>query len=300
MILAITGGTGFVGARLIDLAVASGVHVRALARRAQPARAGVDWITGALDDDAALARLCAGADAAIHVAGAVNAPDRAAFDRANVAGTQAMLTAAQTTGIARFVHVSSLAARRPDLSMYGASKAAAESVVMASPLDWTIVRPPAVFGPGDREMVDVYRLAARGLALLPPPGRLSLIAVDDLARLLLALARTSEPAAVLEPDDGTEGGWSHRDYARMVGAAVRRRPIAIALPRPLLMLAARADMALRGARAKLTTDRARYMAHPDWTADPARRPPPALWTPQVATANGIAQTAQWYREQGLI
>lgn len=300
MILAITGGTGFVGSKLIELALAAGHEVRALARRAQAPRDGVTWIEGALDTPDALVTLATGADAVIHVAGVVNAPDRAGFVAGNIAGTQAMLAAAHATGVSRFVHVSSLAARRPDLSMYGASKAAAEAVVMASPLDWTIVRPPAVFGPGDREMVDVYRLAARGLALLPPPGRLSLIAVDDLARLLLALARTSGPAAVLEPDDGTEGGWSHRDYARMVGAAVRRRPLAIALPRPLLMLAARADMALRGARAKLTPDRARYMAHPDWTADPARRPSPALWTPQIATASGIAQTAQWYREQGLI
>ena len=86
----------------------------------------------------------------------------------------------------------------------------------------------------------------------------------------------------------------------MIGAAVRRRPLAIDLPRPLLMLAARADMALRGDRAKLTLDRARYMAHPDWTTDPARRPPPALWTPQIDTADGIVQAARWYREQGLI
>eukprot|EP01035_Chromulina_nebulosa_P009029 gene9028-12205_t len=122
-----TGGTGFVGARLIQQALDAGHELRALTRRPQAARPGLHWIEGALDDSASLAVLVEGADAVIHVAGVVNAPDRAGFAAGNIAGTEAMLAATEAAGIRRFVHVSSLAAREPDLSTYGWSKAEAEA-----------------------------------------------------------------------------------------------------------------------------------------------------------------------------
>lgn len=296
MILAITGGTGFVGGHLIRRAVEAGHAVRALARRPQADREGVEWVAGALDDPAALARLTEGTDAVVHVAGVVNAPDRAGFVAGNAEGTRALLAA---SGGRRFVHVSSLAAREPGLSDYGWSKAEAERLVEACALPWTIVRPPAIYGPGDREQLDLFRLARRGLALLPPRGRLSLIHVDDLARLLLALAATDAPRAIYEADDGT-GGLTYADYARAIGTAVGRRVRPIHLPRPALALAARGDRLLRGARAKLTADRVAYMCHPDWTADPLKRPPPALWRPLIPTPDGLADTARWYRANGLL
>ncbi|MBX9860118.1 MAG: NAD(P)-dependent oxidoreductase [Sphingomonas sp.] len=299
VILAVTGGTGFVGRTLIELLVAAGHEVLALARRAQAPRDGVTWFEGALDQPDALATLASGADAVIHVAGVVNAPDRAGFVAGNVAGTQAMLAAAHATGVSRFVHVSSLAAREPDLSTYGWSKAEAEHAVAASPLDWVMVRPPGVYGPGDLDMLDLFRLARRGLGMAPK-GRISLIEVSDLARLLLALATHASPRVIYEADDGTPAGWSHADYAHAIGRAVGKQVTPLPLPATALKLAARADMALRGAKARLTLDRARYIAHPDWVIDPAKRPPAALWTPQVATEQGLAATAAWYRAQGLL
>lgn len=299
MILAITGGTGFVGSTLIELALAAGHEVRALARRAQSARDGVTWIEGALDTPDALVTLATGADAVIHVAGVVNAPDRAGFVAGNIAGTQAMLAAAEATAVRRFVHVSSLAAREPDLSTYGWSKAEAERAVAASSLDWVMVRPPGVYGPGDLDMLDLFRLARSGLGMAPK-GRISLIDVSDLARLLLALATHTTPRVIYEVDDGTPAGWSHADYARAIGRAVSKRVTPFPLPATALKLAARADMALRGTKAKLTLDRARYIAHPDWVIDPAKRPPADLWTPQIPTEQGLAATAAWYRAQGLL
>ncbi len=79
-----------------------------------------------------------------------------------------MLAAATAGGVQRFVHVSSLAAREPKLSMYGASKARAEELVRCSGLDWAIVRPPAVYGPGDKETLELFRMAKLGLMLMPP------------------------------------------------------------------------------------------------------------------------------------
>ena len=129
MILAITGGTGFVGSHLIDHALEMGHTVRALARKPQAKRIGVTWIEGALDRPKSLATLVEGADVVIHVAGVVNAANRAGFAEGNVAGTEGVLQATKHAGIRRFVHVSSLAAREPTLSNYGWSKAEAETRV---------------------------------------------------------------------------------------------------------------------------------------------------------------------------
>ncbi len=295
--LAITGGTGFVGGTLIDLALEAGHHVRALTRRPQAPREGITWIEGTLTQPGDLA---AGADCIIHVAGVVNAADRAGFAAGNIAGTQAIVDAAIAAGVRRFIHVSSLSAREPQLSNYGWSKAGGEHVVEASALDWTIVRPPGVYGPGDTEMRDMFRLAKMGLALLPPPGKISLIEVSDLARLLLTLAENDPGRLILEPDDGTPGGMTHDAFARTIGAAVGQRVLPLALPQGILSLAAKADAIFRGGKAKLTADRVGYLCHPDWVSDPARHPDAALWQPRVPLPAGLAATAAWYRANGLL
>ncbi|HKC02681.1 MAG TPA: NAD(P)-dependent oxidoreductase [Sphingomicrobium sp.] len=296
MRIAVTGGTGFVGSHVIDVALDAGHEVRALTRRDQPPRDRLEWISGDLADRDAIHRLVRDTDAVIHVAGVINAPDAAGFEAGNVAGTLAMLAAATAGGARRFVHVSSLAAREPRLSLYGASKARAEELVESSGLDWSIVRPPAVYGPGDKETLELFKMAKRGLVLLPPKGRVSLIHVDDLARLLLSLTTRGAPKrVVIEPDDGTPDGWSHKDFAKALGQAVGRRNVSLSAPRPLLHLAARIDRLLRRDGAKLTPDRAAYFSHPDWVVTSGRFPPPELWHPRIETRQGLAATAEWYR-----
>ena len=295
--LAITGGTGFVGAHLLNAALAQGHKVRALTRRPQPPRDGVTWIDGALDRPPSLTKLVEGADATIHVAGVVNARDAAGFEEGNVIGTGAMLAAAENAGTPRFVHVSSLAAREPQLSLYGGSKARSEALVAASSLSTVMVRPPAVYGPGDREMLEMFKMASRGFVLLPPPGRLSLIHVDDLARLLLALAASAD-TGLIEPDDGRANGWTHREFGDALGVAVGRKVRTVSMPRLALAAAARADRLVRGSRAKLTPDRAAYFSHPDWVADPARAP--TSWHAAIPTAEGLTDTAAWYRSAGWL
>ena len=298
--LAITGGTGFVGSRLIDAAIEAGNTAKALTRRPQEPRPSLHWVNGSLADRDALAALVDGADAIIHVAGVINAPDAAGFEAGNVTGTLATLAAATAGGVKRFVHVSSLAAREPQLSLYGASKARSEALVERSGLDWAIVRPPAVYGPGDKETLELFQMAKLGIVLLPPKGRLSLIHVDDLAGLLLAMAAPTAPRGqIFEPDDGHRG-WSHKELAQALGTAVGRRGVSLSVPAGLLKLTARADRLLRGDKAKLTPDRAAYFSHPDWVADPARAAPPAVWQPKIKTDQGLASTAAWYRAQGWL
>ncbi|MBT2188757.1 NAD-dependent epimerase/dehydratase family protein [Sphingobium nicotianae] len=299
-----TGGTGFVGKATLDTALAAGHRVRALTRRPQAPREGIEWIAGSLDDHDALDRLIDGTDAVIHIAGVVNAPTRAGFEAGNATGTAALLAAMRRAGIARLVHVSSLAAREPHLSDYGWSKAQAERHVTENARDWTMVRPPAIFGPGDAELLELFQMAARGFVLLPPGGRLSVIHVDDLADLLVLLAGRGEDETsrmIYEADDNRDTGWSHTEFARAIGRAVGRpRVRTIAMPSPLVRLGARIDRLLRGDKARLTPDRAAYFCHDDWVARAALRPPASLWAPAIPTEEGLATTAQAYRAKGLL
>jgi nucleoside-diphosphate-sugar epimerase len=301
MKLAVTGATGFVGSHFIDAALAAGHEVRALTRRPQPDRAGMAWIDGSLSDRDSLRRLVDHCDAMVHIAGILNARDRAAFDAGNVDGTLNVLAASTAAGIQRFVHVSSLAAREPDLSMYGGSKARAEALVERSGLDWVMVRPPAVYGPGDTETLDLFAMARRGLVLLPPKGRLSVIHVRDLADLLVKLTKPDAPKRlIIEPDDGRQGGWSHAEFAAALGTAVGRRGVRLSMPGPLVKFGAILDQLIRRGGAKLTSDRAAYFCHPDWVVDPAKTVSKGYWVARIPTGEGLADTYRWYRDKGWL
>lgn len=299
-VIAVTGGTGFVGSHFIELALAQGHQLRALTRRPQPERAGITWIEGALDKPDSLTVLVQGADAVLHIAGVINAPDRAGFAAGNIEGTRALIAATEAAGIRRFVQVSSLTAREPDLSLYGWSKAEADKLLIASSLDWTIVRPPAIFGPRDQEMLELFKLAKRHVVPLPPAGgRMSVIAVGELIRLLLALPTSNALIReIVEPDDGRPDGWDHRDFARAIGIAMGSKVLPLPLPRPILDAIAALDGLFRGKNAKLTPDRVAYFCHRDWVSH--ARPPTDVWAPQEETPTALTATAQWYRAQGSL
>jgi uncharacterized protein YbjT (DUF2867 family) len=298
--LAVTGGTGFVGRHLLRTGLDAGYELRALTRGAMPVRDGIAWVDGALDSPDSLRCLVAGSDAVIHIAGLING-DKSAFDAVNVGGTAAMIDAAREAGVRRFIHISSLAAREPDLSAYGWSKDKSERLVAASGLEWTIIRPPAVYGPGDRETLELFRMARRGLVALPPAGRFSVIHVEDLCRLILAVI--DEPDTVTEtyePDDGREAGWDHRDFAHTLADAFDRKTRTLSMSKAALNFASGLDRLIRRKRAKLTADRVGYFCHPDWVSRATHRPPPGLWQPRIETVDGVRDTAAWYRAEGWL
>lgn len=301
MIVALTGATGFVGQAVLDAAARQGIEVRALTRRPQPPRGGVTWVEGSLGETGSLLELCQGAQSVIHVAGLTNTPDPAEFEEANVTGTRKVLHAVKRSDVPRFVFTSSLSAREPSLSLYGSSKANAEAHVEASGLDYTIVRPPAVYGPRDRDMFELFRAAKYGVVPVPPRGHTSIIHVDDLAECLLALAPAgSASGALLEPDDGREGGYEHGHMAKLIGQAVGKRVFAPHLPAFVLSLGAKIDRLMRGDAAKLTADRVGYMVHPDWVCRPEHAVPQDIWQPRITGPAGFEQTARWYEREGWL
>lgn len=301
--VAITGVTGFVGSATMEIARQKGFRVRALTRREQKPVDRVTWVRGDLDDAEALRELCEGADAVIHIAGLTNTPNPDRFAKANVTGTANMIAAAKSSGVDRFVFVSSLSAREPDLSAYGKSKADAEELVAASGLDWSMVRPPAVYGPSDTEMFELFRTAKYGVVPVPPKGKTSLIHVEDLARLLVALAPANPvtKGQTYEPWDDNAYGYEHGELAKMIAEAVGNpNAVAAKLPAPVMQFAAKADQMLRGSKAKLTPDRVGYMLHEDWVCDLKKAPPLSLWQAVWDGESGLKMTADWYKEQGWL
>lgn len=299
--VAMTGATGFIGATLRDRLEAAGYRVRALYRprsgRTLANTGQTEWVAGNVDDATALARLCEGADAVIHCAGAVRGASRADFDRVNVDGTRAMVEAAAASTCQRFLLLSSLAAREPQLSDYAGSKRSGEQVLRdhAGQLAYGIIRPPAVYGPGDKEMLPLFKAMQRGLALIPGDGqgRVSLVHVDDLAAAMVAWVCASDSGAVYEVDDGRSGGYDWDAILDTVGRVCQRStPIRrLHVPKGLLNLIAVTNRRLArwfNYTPMLTPGKVRELTHADWVCDSRPLTDATGWSPRVDLAEGVA------------
>jgi nucleoside-diphosphate-sugar epimerase len=308
-IVALTGATGFIGRAVLARLVGAGRPVRALVRRTpNDLPPTVEPVVGDLRDDSALARLVTGVACVLHIAGATAARGRAEFLAVNAeaAGRLAGLVS-QAEAPPRFVLVSSLAAREPGLSDYAASKRAGEDAVRAalgaaSPV---VLRPPAVYGPGDRATLGFFRLASRGIApvLGRADARFSLLYVSDLARLLAEAAIGRVAPGLYEPDDGTSGGYAWPDLAAAAGAALGRTVRPLHVPAAALWVCAAVGSAMRVAPLRppiLSLGKARELRHRDWLCASSAQPDPAVWRPQVELRDGYVETLVWYRRNGWL
>lgn len=293
-------------ARRLD---ADGWRVRALVRRADRGPAYATLVPGALEDRMSLERLVDGVQAVVHCAGLVRAAKAADFAAVNEAGVERLAAAAASCPTPpRFILMSSLVAREPRLSPYGASKRAGERALAGhgGALPWTVLRPPAVYGPGDRGTLDFFRLYERGLALLPggDAGRLSLIHGEDLAGAVAALLASDVGLCeTFEVHDGHDEGYSWADLADAAGRAYGRPMTRLAPPRVLMDALAVINQGLCGifgSAPRLTRGKVDELYHPDWRCrdNPIARL--AGWTPHFSIDRGFAQTIAWYRSEGWL
>lgn len=308
---AVTGATGFIGRQLVDTLAQAGWRVRLLLRRepagAQWRRSHPEVVAGSMASEAALARLVDGADAVIHLAGLIKAARRADFFEVNATGAERLArTVARVAPGAHFVQVSSLAARQPALSDYAASKRAGEDAVRdVLGARSTVLRPPVVYGPGDRETLRFFQVARwRRVPLLGPADtRFALIHVADAASLITALAAAPPTGAVLCAADGRPQGHG---WEGLLGAAARavgnRAPTFFQAPRSLLRgVALVGDVArLAGSASMLNSQKLRELQHPDWAVAPAERALPPGWSPLHDIDSGFADAVRWYRGAGWL
>ncbi len=322
----VTGGTGFIGRRLIPRLVERGWRVRCLLRTPSKASslAGlpVEMVRGDLGSFEVLRQAVSGVDAVLHLAGLTAARSLPEYARVNAASTHALGKAAMQASVPPrvFVFLSSLAAIGPGggpspeprreeddpapLSDYGVSKLAGERALLGIPgLPLVILRPPAVYGPGDPELLPFFRIADRGL--FPVVGRralLSLVHVDDLAR-----------AIALAAERGRAGHAYHVAHPRALGseelalafarALGRERLTAFPVPYPLLWGAgAFSELAgrLRGKAPVFGRQKARELAASGWVCATGKAERELAFTGDIGIEVGLAMTALWYREQGWL
>lgn len=305
--VALTGATGFIGPYIISALINAGYHVRALTRRDQDPRVHVTWVRGQLDDKDVLRDLLAGADHAIHAAGAIKARSKADFFHINEACSRLIAEAALESGVKNLVLLSSLAAREAELSDYAASKAASEDAiksVLRDQLPWTILRPPAVFGPGDSETLKIFKSIQAGFApLLDKDAKAAWIYAEDLADACVA-ALTSKRAYfhTCALDDGSGGYFvrdSHALVAQLLGVKLRLIPI----PKLLLKMIGAANeiwAKLTGKTPMLTQGKARELSHADWSLSSPNFADYSDWEPKTPLKEGLKTSLSWYQEKGLL
>ncbi|GAB4181106.1 MAG: NAD-dependent epimerase/dehydratase family protein [Wenzhouxiangellaceae bacterium] len=296
-LVAVTGGTGFIGSHLMAelQRTVPNLQLRALTRKPQPDNNAIEWIEGDLSQSQPLRKLVEGADVIIHNAGVVRGRSDTDFLGINRDGTAMLADIAQSTGNARFILISSLAAREPQLSHYAASKAAAEAVLEVTTLNWRVVRPPAVYGTGDEELAPLFRLMRRGLGAYPATasGRLSLIHVQDLVRFIVTLALNDNAQCdylCYEPDDGAPGGYNWPAIRQAAETAYDRRIRMLPVPGLLLRLIAHGNhwlSAALGYAPMLTPGKYRELSHPDWVCQPL--PVSVDWQPRISLSDGLRQ-----------
>ncbi|MEO5882397.1 MAG: NAD-dependent epimerase/dehydratase family protein [Caldimonas sp.] len=310
---AVTGATGFIGRHLVVALHRAGFRVRLLLRREPdvPEWRGLpppEVVAGALDDQAALERLVEGSGVVIHLAGLIKAARRRDFLAVNRDGAAAMARAVERGAPeARFILVSSLAAREPQLSDYAASKRAGEDAVLEIlGARATVLRPSVVYGPGDRETLLFFQLASgRLVPLLGSAGaRAAMIHVADLVRLIVAMAR--------EPGLGAEGRSASDDrpqgytWEELLGAAARAvgnpAPRFVRAPAALLRgVAFVGDVAQAfGSSSMIGSQKLRELRHPDWGVAPAERATAPGWSPEFDLERGFADAVAWYRRAGWL
>ncbi|MCC8429693.1 NAD-dependent epimerase/dehydratase family protein [Reyranella aquatilis] len=298
-LVAVTGATGFVGPHLVAALARRGWRLRILVRRwtPLPSLAGVDadLILGDLASESALRELVQGADAVVHAAGLIKAKREADFLPVN-RDSAALLSALAPD--AHLVLLSSLAAREPQLSAYGASKRAGEAVVATRSGPWAIVRAPAVYGPGDRETLAYFRAIKSGIAPQPrlPSAKLSLIHVADLAEALALTVERPPAPGTYEVDDGRAYGYA--DMADAAGEAMGRRPWRVSVPRGVMACLASWNEFRQtlGARAQiLTRGKVNEIFHPDWSVADRGLAAAIGLEPRYDLTSGFRDTILWYR-----
>jgi nucleoside-diphosphate-sugar epimerase len=308
---AVTGASGFLGRHVVSELARRGERVRILLRTPAACPPWADCAPEVVEGDlspASLRRLVAGADAVIHCAGLISARSYAEFDAVNHRGAEAAAEATRAAAPrARFVLVSSLAAREPGLSSYALSKRSGEAKVRALLREdrTLVVRPPAIYGPGDRATLPLFRMAAKrswAPMVRPKGGRLALIHVEDAACAIADLAFSDASGIVTLGGDRPEGYEWRELVLALFEASGRPRPRMVRIPAPLI----RAAGALTGLASQLTRrpavfspGKANELLHRDWSVsarEMGRLPQPIRYP----LREGLAQTAGWYREQGWL
>lgn len=303
MKVALTGATGFAGGPIFKEIMADGHDIKILVRCPQEGQfdRSVCVVKGDLDDVAALKQFVADCDVVVHVAGAISALNEGGYFKVNFAGTRNVFEAAVASGVRRFVFVSSISARNPELSAYAASKRVAEDYLVSQTgeMETLILRPSAIYGPGDKATLPLLAALQKSIALVPGQrgARFSLLHVKDFARVV-ACSATSRQTGILEIDD-MQGGHDWQELAD-INRMICGKPNQIAyLPRTIVNTIAVASELSRfftGQLGMVNRGKVNELYHPDWVARGVGWPR----SNAIGLSEGLTDTVTWYRAHGWL
>lgn len=318
----ITGATGFVGSHLVEAVARNGLRARALVRETSAVgplkQYGVERVIGDITDPASLRRAVADVDTVLHLAASTRALRPADFHRVNAEGTRRLVTAmAEAGGRRRLVYLSSLAAVGPrgdrpvraddearPITAYGRSKREGERVSLeAEEVSTAVLRAPAVYGPGDRDLLTFFRLADRGL--LPVMGsverRLQFVHARDLATAILAAAGSPEATGVFHIAEPRSYAWD--EVLGLMAAATGREGRRVRIPVTGLKAAALAtELVARATRRPgiFDRDKAREILAPGWLCETEGARRAFGFEAAIPLEAGLRETAAWYRANGWL
>ncbi len=274
---------------------------------------------GDLTDPLSLAKACEGADYVFHSGGLTSAPDDETYIAANGEGTKNVCAAAKSkaSGLRRFVYISSMAAAGPGpagklideempaqpITPYGASKRLGEKWVQQFDLPWTIIRPPAVYGPWDKAILPLFQMARWHLsAVVAAQGVASVVYVENLVEGIVQSA--VRPEAVSQTFYIADSQpLTRADLAQHMQEAVGTWAVPLPVPSWVVRSAARVSEAFAkgfGKTAFFDRHKATDLLALNWgcSIEHARRF--LGYEPQVTTRVGMKRTADWYRLKGWL
>ncbi len=311
----ITGATGFIGSHLAAALSNNGFEVACLVRNPSNLKylqdINVRVVKGDCTDRESLDNAVIGADYVFHLAGLTKASSDEDFFNANVKGTENIVNAVieNNPDIKRFVYLSSLAAAGPScdgkplkedcnlrpVSVYGKTKLQGEKIVLAHKKDLpvTIIRPPAVYGPRDRDLLIFFKMVKSGI--IPYWGKCyySFIYIEDLINgIILSVLNRDAEGEIFFVSDGNI--YCSDDIIKAISDALQKRPIRLKIPKFIMPLLGFISEKAKGVNI-INTDKIKEMRHPYWICDTTKAIEKLGFAPSIKIKEGIKWTADWYR-----
>lgn len=306
--IALTGATGFLGSHLIEELLSRGYLVNALTRKEQPAKESVQWVHGDLENEHALTQLIEDCDTIINVAGLIKAKKASDFMVANAhAVVKLKSIAKKATHNPLFIQISSFAARERHLSDYAESKYQGEEMLkIGDDIRWTILRPPAVYGPGDIETLKIFKVVNSGFAFFPAnkKNRVSWIHISDLCNAIATLVETENcEKKTYEVDDGVSNGYSHEEFFKIAAQVMNKSVVSATIPKPVLKTIGSINQilsTLMNYAPMVTSKKVNEICHSDWVLNKNIDFKSTGWLPKIRLTDGLKETLDWYKNNEYI
>jgi nucleoside-diphosphate-sugar epimerase len=323
--VAVTGGTGFIGSHTVEALLARGYKVRCLVR---PGRMTLGWLEGLpaqfthvnLFDQSAVRSALEGCNAVVHIAGVTRARRRADFFRGNVDSTRTVLAASRDAGTVRsFCYISSLTAAGPSpastpatedspcrpITAYGASKLEAERVCRSfeDAFRVMILRPPAVYGPRDGDILHMFRWIKFGFVPVmgPRDKMLSVIYVTELARAIVCTLESAPAGSTYFVGDPEP--YAYSALAGIAASLLEKKTHNLPIPAPLVYLVGAATQAISWLLPQpsvVNIDKVRDLLAAHWICSTGKIRRELGFTPAIQAEEGLRRTLAWYKEKGWL